>query len=568
MLNFVRLFLISLIFVNCVNAQSIKKNSSVSKFTHTSILDANQVKISLTNTGTLDPYYKPSFGISGATWEQLRYRDPLSGQLVEYYYYIVYDQGFWIIGRIQDTLSAGIAQWESSYSQGPIINGLPAMISNPGNSSKYRTYKISRGDDDSNIDYKEWPVEYGAPVDEYGKPLVKGDQTIYTVYNAYDSSVINNNYWGIKSKDPKPLPVEVQQIAFSHNRGKVKDNIDVFANTVFFEWTLINKSQEFIDSAYIGLWTDIDFLYPDNNPMGVDTINQIGYCYMKNDSLYAYLHTQYIGGAAPAVGYVLLYGPAIPESNSDFAIIQGKKKAGFKNIPLNSFHGIIDDSTPPPYGIARDINQMFYYAKGLEADGEEVIDRATGNKTTFQFSGDPITNTGWVYHRNGTGGGAGFVMFAGPFTMAPMDTQWVMAALIPAQGNNAMESIKLLREKSELLRSLPYDTLAFGVTPYKLNYVDTTNIDLLYPSEFQLFQNYPNPFNNITKIVYLVSTNTFVTLKIFDILGREVATLVNGEKNQGEYVINFNGSQLSSGVYIYRLQAGSYTDSKKMILLK
>jgi hypothetical protein len=85
---------------------------------------------------------------------------------------------------------------------------------------------------------------------------------------------------------------------------------------------------------------------------------------------------------------------------------------------------------------------------------------------------------------------------------------------------------------------------------------------------FQLEQNYPNPFNPDTKIQYQVSSNSQVSLKVFDVLGNEVATLVNEEKPAGNYEVEFNASQLSSGVYFYKLTAGSFTDTKKMILLR
>jgi hypothetical protein len=88
------------------------------------------------------------------------------------------------------------------------------------------------------------------------------------------------------------------------------------------------------------------------------------------------------------------------------------------------------------------------------------------------------------------------------------------------------------------------------------------------PTEFKLEQNYPNPFNPETRIRYQVSSISPVTLKIYDILGNEVTTLVNEQKELGYYEVDFNASQFASGVYIYRLQAGSYVSTKKMMVLK
>ena len=88
------------------------------------------------------------------------------------------------------------------------------------------------------------------------------------------------------------------------------------------------------------------------------------------------------------------------------------------------------------------------------------------------------------------------------------------------------------------------------------------------PDEFILEQNYPNPFNPTTTIEYSIPMAGLVTIKIFDILGREVTTLVNEEKQRGNHLVKFNASNLSSGIYFYRLQAGNFMSEKKLILLK
>jgi S-formylglutathione hydrolase FrmB len=88
------------------------------------------------------------------------------------------------------------------------------------------------------------------------------------------------------------------------------------------------------------------------------------------------------------------------------------------------------------------------------------------------------------------------------------------------------------------------------------------------PATFHLYQNYPNPFNPSTKIQYAVSSRQLVTLKIYDLLGRELATLVNEEKSAGSYEVRWNAANLPSGVYFYQLKAGSYTATKKLLLLK
>ena len=88
------------------------------------------------------------------------------------------------------------------------------------------------------------------------------------------------------------------------------------------------------------------------------------------------------------------------------------------------------------------------------------------------------------------------------------------------------------------------------------------------PVEYKLTQNYPNPFNPSTMIEFSIVNPEFVTLKVYNILGQEVATLVNEMKNPGNYSVRFDASNLSSGVYIYKLQTESYTATRKMILQK
>jgi tetratricopeptide (TPR) repeat protein len=88
------------------------------------------------------------------------------------------------------------------------------------------------------------------------------------------------------------------------------------------------------------------------------------------------------------------------------------------------------------------------------------------------------------------------------------------------------------------------------------------------PTEFALEQNYPNPFNPTTTIRFEIPQNEHVTLKVYDLLGREVATLVDEMRNAGSYDETFDASRLASGVYVYRITAGNFSASKRLLLLK
>jgi hypothetical protein len=87
-------------------------------------------------------------------------------------------------------------------------------------------------------------------------------------------------------------------------------------------------------------------------------------------------------------------------------------------------------------------------------------------------------------------------------------------------------------------------------------------------TNFYLAQNYPNPFNPTTVIRYQMPKAGFVSIKLYDILGREVKTLVNESKGAGSYNVTFNAENLSSGVYIYQMKAGGFISSKKLVLMK
>lgn len=97
---------------------------------------------------------------------------------------------------------------------------------------------------------------------------------------------------------------------------------------------------------------------------------------------------------------------------------------------------------------------------------------------------------------------------------------------------------------------------------------DVRNKRNAVPDAFQLFQNYPNPFNPSTTISFSLPSKSFVTLKIFDLLGREVATIVSDEMSAGSYSKQWNAGNMSSGVYLYRLRAVNFTETKKLVLLK
>lgn len=108
----------------------------------------------------------------------------------------------------------------------------------------------------------------------------------------------------------------------------------------------------------------------------------------------------------------------------------------------------------------------------------------------------------------------------------------------------------------------------FGIMGYKDFVTDVEPANQLTPSDFSLDQNYPNPFNPSTTINFSVPVEAFVTLDVYNAIGQKVASLVNEAKSAGNYKVDFNASNLTSGIYFYKINAGNFTETKKMILMK
>jgi pimeloyl-ACP methyl ester carboxylesterase len=144
---------------------------------------------------------------------------------------------------------------------------------------------------------------------------------------------------------------------------------------------------------------------------------------------------------------------------------------------------------------------------------------------------------------------------------------WLTIGFVEGNGNS--------NSKKEY--SFKDDNLPFGNIVYRLKQIDTDgkfeysheikiNIDI--PTKFALIQNYPNPFNPSTKIKYSIPKSDIVHIKVYDILGKEIQTLLNEYKQAGTYEVKFDASDLTSGVYFYKIICGSYIETKKMIVLR
>ncbi len=444
---------------------------------------------------------------------------------------------------------------------------------------EYRIWKIRKDwetlpsgneRDKYQYDYENWPGDLGAPYEDVNfdgqftsgvdKPKFYGDETLWFVANDMDTAATNHTYGS------KPIGLEVQVTTYGYNRT------DELGDVVFKKYKLINKSNNPLTDAYFGYFSDTDLGNASDDYVGCDTLINLGYCYNGDNVDQGEYETP-----PPAIGYLLLQGPIVNAETSDSAFFNDRWLKEKKNLVLSSSVPNLKngDWTHDPYqgGYAGSL-QYYNFFNGLTNDGEKLVDPNTGDTTKFGLAGDPVAGIGW-YEGAGWPGGPDpadrrVFVSSGPFYFAVGDTQEVVYAIIMARGSDNINSVKVLKDKAKAVTNFYYLGILSNVKDNKTVLV-----------KFYLYQNYPNPFNPSTTIKYSIPTppvsspllkgrtkEGFVTLKVYDILGREVTTLVNEEKPAGNYQVTFDGSKLSSGVYFYQLKTGTNNSTKKLLLVK
>ncbi|MBX2990981.1 MAG: S8 family peptidase [Bacteroidetes bacterium] len=206
---------------------------------------------------------------------------------------------------------------------------------------------------------------------------------------------------------------------------------------------------------------------------------------------------------------------------------------------------------------SNDTNINTFSGKGTRLDGFRIVDVASPGSTVYTI-GRNVTYTGF-----------GGTSSAGPHVAG------AAALLLQADTTLRHRHVKALLQAGAIADqytgTVPNTTWGFGklriANSLNLIVTDVTGIPEL-PAAFILSQNYPNPFNPTTNIKYQIPNTNHVTLKVFDLLGREVATLVDEVKTAGEYAVQFNTSGLASGVYFYRLSIPGSVATRKMMVVK
>jgi probable HAF family extracellular repeat protein len=273
----------------------------------------------------------------------------------------------------------------------------------------------------------------------------------------------------------------------------------------------------------------------------------------------------------------------------------GGNSTGANDISANGsvIVGFSNNSIGDPYafrwidGIGiEQIGTFYSFAYGISGDGSTATGFETGSAGLYrafrwtQSSGFEFNIAGNFSQGNAVSGDGGIIVgyyAGGAFRLSTPggleELNQVYSNLL-SPGSELSNALDISYDGQfivgEGLNAISGEYEGYLLAVNGINAVDETQSS---PVNFVLRQNYPNPFNPSTTIKYSIPTSEFVTLKVYDVLGNEVATLVNEEKPAGSYEVEFsakgeNASNLSSGIYFYKLQSGSFVQTKKMSLLK
>ena len=325
------------------------------------------------------------------------------------------------------------------------------------------------------------------------------------------------------------------------------------------------------DSIFYYLNRSIDELYFENvfvSGLSITSIHGFGpYFFIRSGNVYHLFKV--VAGIVmsvddslfnhPSQGLVFFYYPYVIIAGTVYKYIEG-----FEFYPITQIN--IGNSNTGITG-----NKLIAYYFWVTYPGTEY---SVLRKTTIEEPDFPQISIGWgdnIHQLHQTYGGGTLIARKNLYFMtwvSVITTYNSQLAYLPTTEDRATITdyyIFLLGNDS-----LRYSKWNAGSTFYPFTWTDWTSVEnYIEPVQsFELFQNYPNPFNPTTKIRYNVPERSFVTIKIYDVLGKKIAALVNEEKQNGNYEIEFNGNGLASGIYYYKITAGNFSQTKKMILLK
>ncbi len=504
-------------------------------------LEANTISANFRNNGAFNS--RGDSSLPGFEWPKG------SGKFARY------SSGLWIGAQVngQTRVATSGSNNMHEYYPGYTDNN---YIPHGRNDTNYRIYSLTYGSQVE--DRQRWPNsllgnhDQGAPVfydtiSGMWKPVDFGSQTMFYRYtDSYPES-----HADIFGGSTAPLKADIKQLNFS------LDVPGALGNVTFTQFTIINRGNSTWNNAYFTIWSDDDVGGPDDDRVGCDSALKLGYTYNgdNNDPIY--------GLSPPAVGFVLLRGASMYTglqsdtirfcSNKSVSFTTGYKDMGM-NVFNYSLNGVSGYNDPENY------METYNMMQGLHLDGSPIMHPA-GYITKLAFSGNPVTGLGWISnifndHR--------MYISTGPVNVQPGDTQVVVIAQLIARSTNYIFSLGLLQ-------SYVNDIKQFYNSCYTSTPIGISNNQTGIVKKFSLRQNYPNPFNPSTTIQYEIPRASRVSLKIYDVLGREIFNY-NSYDNAGVHELKFDGSRFASGLYFYTIEAaypeGIFKDTKKMLLIK
>ncbi len=435
-----------------------------------------------------------------------------------------------------------------------------------------RLYQITRRDIEryyetgiGTPDLFQWPYYIGAPVvdgdgdlDNYNldggdRPALVGDQMLWWVMNDAGGEHARTK--------TLPLGMEVQGTAFAYRAN------NYLGTTTFYRYRLLYKGHAPLTDAYFGIVSDTRHTDGDRRYVGTDTTLSLAYVYyVDNFDERNWDEDPAYGEAPPALGFAFLRTPNAEhdrrDNDHDGQIDEPGEQQGLTTT-IHHYNG---------GGVSEDpvSAQDFYnYLRARWKDGQPLTvgghGRGSSNIVTrYAFPGDPVTGTFWsAVNCDGAGTPCGwgvrYLMATGPFSMQPGDELEIVFALVWSRGDDYLDSVRQLRDDVHHLHGYA-DVL---LEPVSISEPKPTPQHLL-----GFAQNYPNPFSRYTTIRYSLPQSMYVRLKVFDVLGREVAMLVEGQQDGGIYETSFVTRDLPAGLYFYRIEMDHLTSTRRMVLVR
>jgi hypothetical protein len=499
--------------------------------------------------------------------------------------FAIFTSGLCIAAYVNNQLRESMASYKGEYAPGYVVDsaGVPVAKTN----SWFKIYSVRSTDNESVPDWANWGqmVPYGAPfkdINQNGtyepsidKPGIDGAaQTIFVcLTDGFPGEHKPNEGFG---GGTPPLYNEIHMTAWAYTTPGLED-------VQFVKWVVINRSHNSWNKTYFTLFNDGDLGYPIDDYIGCDTSLQLGITYNGENMDGTGQGVSY-GLDPPAVGIEFLSTPFNHNINPPHTV--GMTSCVYVNnasipIPLCE-----KDPLGDPPG-------AYNFMKGVKKDATPWVIPPGGNASyvrKFTYTGNVETGQGWtegspggdivgsVQNCGGPGIFTGNIIVVNPFgdrrillssgeenlTVNPGDTQTIAIGQMVARGSNNLNSVTHLK------------TLAYFVKNFYINLFGIKQISSEIPVSYSLFQNYPNPFNPSTKIKFEIPLSTgapagrgmSVRLMVYDILGREVTTLVNDQLNPGTYEVEFDGTDYPSGIYFYKLITPDHSEAMRMVLLK